>query len=62
MKTMSKETSRRGLGFMDILQLIFIVLKLTNLISWSWWWVLAPTWGSIILVVVLMLIYLVCDD
>jgi hypothetical protein len=26
------------------LQLIFLVLKLTNLISWSWWWVLAPMW------------------
>lgn len=26
------------------LLLIFLVLKLTNLISWSWWWVLAPMW------------------
>lgn len=31
-----------GLGFLDILALIFIVLKLTGVIAWSWWWVLSP--------------------
>ena len=31
-----------GIGFLDALALIFIVLKLTGVISWSWWWVLAP--------------------
>lgn len=27
-----------------ILCLIFITLKLTGYIAWSWWWVLAPIW------------------
>lgn len=39
--------------FLSILCLIFITLKLTGYIAWSWWWVLAPIWipVSIILVV-----------
>ncbi len=32
------------LGFIAIL---FIALKLTNYIDWSWWWVLAPLWVPI---------------
>ena len=30
------------IGFFGVLTLIFIVLKLTNVIAWSWWWVLSP--------------------
>jgi len=33
-----------GIWFSGALFLIFLVLKLTNLISWSWWWVTAPLW------------------
>lgn len=39
-------------GFLGILTLIFITLKLCNVIAWSWIWVLSPLWiGAIILVV-----------
>ena len=31
------------IGFLDLLTLTFIVLKLCNVIDWSWWWVLSPT-------------------
>lgn len=43
---MSKEnnTQSNSMGFFSVLTLIFIVLKLTNFISWSWWWVLSPIW------------------
>ena len=27
-----------------ILFIVFLVLKLTNVINWSWWWVTAPLW------------------
>ena len=27
-----------------ILFIVFLVLKLTNTIAWSWWWVSAPLW------------------
>ena len=33
-----------GLSFTQILTLIFIVLKLTDYITWSWLWVLSPLW------------------
>lgn len=36
--------SNCGIGFTGILAIVFIVLKLTNNIDWSWWWVLSPLW------------------
>ena len=33
-----------GIGFIGLLAIVFIVLKLTGYIAWSWWWVLAPIW------------------
>ncbi len=32
------------MGFIGTLFLIFLVLKLTGLVHWSWWWVAAPLW------------------
>ena len=48
-----------GIGFTGLLTVAFIVLKLTKVIDWSWWWVLSPVWVSVILLV-LMVIALVC--
>lgn len=36
--------SSGGIGFLGALFLVFLVLKLTNVINWSWWWVTAPLW------------------
>jgi hypothetical protein len=33
-----------GIGFCGLSTIAFIVLKLTGCITWSWWWVLAPSW------------------
>lgn len=33
-----------GISFVSLLAIVFIVLKLCNVITWSWWWVLAPIW------------------
>ena len=41
---MNNSASSGGMGFFSTLTLIFIVLKLTEVIAWSWWWVLAPVW------------------
>jgi len=35
---------------LGIMFLIFMTLKLTGTIAWSWWWVTAPLWGGIALV------------
>ncbi|MNN96141.1 hypothetical protein D3C81_2150740 [compost metagenome] len=37
------------MGFLSILALIFITLKLMGYITWSWWWVTAPLWGVLAL-------------
>jgi hypothetical protein len=33
-----------GIGVGTLLALIFMVLKLCHVITWSWWWVWAPMW------------------
>lgn len=50
-KKMSDNSSRTGgLSFFSILGLMFIGLKLTGHIDWSWLWVLLPLWGPLALV------------
>ena len=44
-------TSPGGVGFLGLLTLIFITLKLTDNIDWSWWWVLSPLWIPALLAV-----------
>lgn len=39
--------------------LVFLVLKLTGVIHWSWWWVTAPLWGGLALVIALAVIFFV---
>lgn len=45
-----------SLTFLDVLCIVFIVLKLTHVINWSWWVVLAPIWGGILVVIIIVLI------
>ena len=54
-----KNVRNSGMGFISVLTLIFVVLKLTNNISWSWVWVLSPIWISIILMIFIFGIILV---
>ena len=42
------------MGLLDVIQVVLIILKLTNLISWSWWVVLIPLWITIILQIYLL--------
>ena len=44
MSNSSSSSSSGGIGFTGLLTIVFIVLKLTNVIDWSWWWVLSPMW------------------
>jgi len=46
----NKSNSSNGLGLGTILFLIFMVLKLTNYIDWSWWWVTAPLWIPLLII------------
>lgn len=42
-----------SVGFTGLLTIVFIVLKLTEYIVWSWWWVLSPIWIFFCLVIVI---------
>lgn len=47
-----------GIGFTGLLTIVFITLKLMNVIDWSWWWVLSPIWISILSVPAILLLIL----
>ena len=45
-----------GFGLCDILFIVFLILKLTKTIAWSWWWVTAPLWMPFGLVIGILII------
>jgi hypothetical protein len=52
-------------SFPTLLTIAFIVLKLCNVIAWSWWWVLAPLWIPMAIVALgllfIFILYVVFD-
>jgi len=49
----NKEVTVKTISFSSLLLLAFIVLKLCNVITWSWWWVLSPIWIPIAISIVI---------
>ena len=49
-----------GIGFAGLLTIVFIVLKLTHVITWSWWWVLSPLWITYLIFMVVLIVVLLC--
>ena len=39
-----KKSTSSGIGLPGVLFVVFLVLKLTGNIDWSWWWVTSPIW------------------
>lgn len=39
------KSSGNGIGIGTVLFVVFLVLKLTHVVDWSWWWVAAPLWA-----------------
>jgi hypothetical protein len=56
--TTKTSSSSGGLSFTGALTILFIGLKLCNVIQWSWWWVLSPIWISLSLVLFILAIVL----
>lgn len=56
-KNVSSSSSSGGIGFLGLLTILFIALKLTNHIDWSWWLVLAPLWAPFALIVLGGVVY-----
>ena len=53
---MKENNSGSSIGFGSLLLLTFIVLKLTGVISWSWWWVLSPMWTVVLLIIIVSIV------
>jgi Flp pilus assembly protein TadB len=53
------ESKTGGIGFFGLLTIVFITLKLTNYIDWSWWLVLAPLWIPLAIIFAILVIMLV---
>ena len=45
-----------GIGFAGLLTIVFVTLKLTGVIAWSWVWVLSPLWISVILTIAIVMV------
>lgn len=56
---MSNNTTNAGggIGLGAILFIVFLILKLTETIDWSWWWVTAPLWIPPLIVIGVVLIF-----
>ena len=50
------ENRSSGIGVFGLLGVAFVVLKLTNYIDWSWWYVTLPFWGGIVLGIFILII------
>ena len=49
--------SSGGIGFCGLLTIVFIILKLCKVITWSWWWVLSPLWIGALLSLIVIVIF-----
>lgn len=58
MSDMKSSSSSGGIGFVGLLTIVFITLKLTGYITWSWVWVLSPIW--IMSIVIFLILGLLC--
>ena len=55
----NKTVNNNSIGFFGLLTLIFITLKLTGYIDWSWWLVLMPLFLPVIIIFAILVIMLV---
>ncbi len=47
---MSEQNSNTGgIGFCGLLAIVFITLRLLDVIDWPWLWVLAPIWIPLVI-------------
>ena len=54
-----KVESGGGIGLSGLLAVLFIGLKLTGYITWSWWWVLSPLWIPLVVILAILAVMLV---
>lgn len=59
---MANGSKSSGIGFVGGLQLLFIGLKLTGFIDWSWYVVLSPLIVEAVLIIILLILLFLVDD
>lgn len=56
-----KTAKNSGLNVIGLLGVLFVGLKLTGYIDWSWWWVTLPFWGGFVLAFFIIVICVTCE-
>lgn len=56
---MDNKQNNGGIGFFGILTIVFIILKLCKVITWSWLWVLAPLWIPLSIALIIFIIAII---
>ena len=59
MKKQITQISIFGFNLTTDLFIIFLILKLVNIITWSWWWVTSPLWIPILIGVIALCILII---
>lgn len=59
MSNKRNSSSSSGIGILGVLQIVFLVLKLTGLITWSWAVVLIPLWISLVMLVIFLIVTII---
>lgn len=54
---MTKKDDTINTNLIQIVSINFIILKLTGLIHWSWWWVTSPIWGYVAIILVIAVLH-----
>jgi hypothetical protein len=62
MSKSNNSSTSGGAGFLSILTVLFIGLKLTGFITWSWWWVLSPIILPLMIFSAMLIIIAVLDQ
>lgn len=51
--------ANNGCGLLGFMFLLFLALKLTGVINWSWWWVTLPLWGGFAVLIVMFVLSII---
>lgn len=50
------KSTKIGIGIVCLLFVVFLVLKLTKVIAWSWWWITSPLWLPVAIGVIIVIV------
>lgn len=59
---MRHENNQNSVSTVGLLGVLFITLKLTGVITWSWWWVLLPFWGGLAVFLIVLVVMLIIGN